>query len=104
MSVLHVTNSLTYRPFEVLGKVKLVKMNPEKQKKEREKFAGKCKVCGSPLVLVPDTNVMICSNEECKGRAIKVKDETGKFVTVGRVPTYRCLDERRTKYAERLFA
>lgn len=104
MKVLKVTNSLTYKPFEALGKVRPFKMNPEKQAKEREKFAGKCNVCGSPLTLVPDTNVMICSNPDCKGHAIKRKDEDGKMKIVGTVPTFRCLNERSTKYAEKLFA
>ena len=98
-----VTNSLFYTPFAELGKAKVHKMNPEKKAKEREKFAGKCKICGSPLTLVPDTNVMICSNADCKGRAVKQKDENGKMVTVGRIPTYRCLNNRSAKYAEILF-
>lgn len=103
MSILKVTNSLMYTPFANIGKQKVRKMNPEKKAKEREKFAGTCKVCGSPLTLVKDTNIMICSNADCKGRPIKVKGEDGNLTTVGRVPTYRCLNERSTKYAEILF-
>lgn len=104
MRVLKVTNSLSYAPFAGLGKLKQSKMNPEKKAKEREKFAGKCHVCGNPLVLVPDTNVMVCSNPECKGHAVKRKDENGKMQVVAHVPTYRCLTERAAKYAEKLFA
>ena len=103
MRTLTVTNSLTYTPFANLGKSKVRKMNPEKKAKERERFAGKCRVCGSPLTLVHDTNVMICSNPECKGHAVKQKDDNGKLVTVAHVPTYRVLNSRGTKYAEILF-
>ncbi len=104
MRTLKVTNSLTHTPFAGLGKVKTFKMNPEKQAKEREKFAGKCRVCGAPLTLIKDTNVMICSNANCKGNAIKQRDEDGKMKVVGRTPIYRVLNERSTKYAEKLFA
>ncbi len=104
MKVLKVTNSLTYTPFADLGRAKPRKMNAEKKAKEREKFAGKCHICGSPLTLVEDTNIMICSNTECKGHAIKAKDENGKMKTVGYVPTFRCLNNRNRKYAEVLFS
>ncbi len=104
MRVLKVTNSLSYKPFEALGKVKTRKVDKEKQAEEREKFAGKCRVCGAALTLVPDTNVMICSNPECKGHAIKQKDENGKMKTIGHMPTFRCLYGKNRRYAERLFA
>ncbi len=103
MNVLKVTNALTYKPFATIGKAKVRTMNPEKKAKEREKLAGTCKICGAPLTLVPDTNVLICSNETCKGFPVKAKNENGKLVTVARVPVYRCLSEGKARYAEILF-
>ena len=98
MRALNITYSLTYTPFAELDKNKVKKMNPEKKAKERERFAGTCKICGEPLTFIPDTNILVCSNPECKGKAVKQKGET-----TNRIPTYRLLEKRSARYAEILF-
>ena len=39
--------------------------NPIKRKKPRHRKFD-CHTCGSPMIIVENTNIMACSNPECK--------------------------------------
>ncbi len=76
----------------------------EQKEKSREKFAGKCKVCGGVLSYVKGTNVMVCKNPSCKGIVRERKDDEGKVVSRTVLPVFRSLDDKGVEIAEELFA
>lgn len=55
--------------------------NAEKLEQQRERFLKKqnCPVCGSKKTYIKNTNVMVCTNPDCKG--FVRKDEDGKVVS-----------------------
>lgn len=79
---------------ELPGVSKSKKTKNHVSQEDQEKFAGKCRVCGHSLQYIDGTNVMVCSNPECKGSGRKDEDY---------IPVYRCLNPKSTKTAKRLF-
>lgn len=61
---------------EVWGLKPLKRVTNDKQKLEaqREKFLGTCPYCKKPLHYVYGTNVVVCNNDECKGKKVSSKD------------------------------
>ena len=59
-----------------LKPVRRVTKDAGKLKDQQKRFLSKhvCPVCKNPMVLIPDTNIMTCTNEECKGRKSKTSD------------------------------
>lgn len=92
-------------------KGKDIKMVKEKKRlskkvymeKKKEKFLKRhtCKICGQPLSFVQGTNVMICTNPECKGIEQK-KYEQGKEITVHE-SFYSLLDDRGIQIANMVY-
>lgn len=68
--------------------------------KKREKFLGVCKICKAPLSYVSGTNVIVCTNEKCRGIQIKKKGDEGE---IKNLPIFRLLDEKGMNKAEALF-
>ena len=74
----------------------------EKLKSQRDKLAGKCKVCGSVLEHVSSTNVFVCKNEKCKGIKISRTDRDGEDKSIY-VPVVKIMDGLGSKIVENLF-
>ena len=72
-----------------------------KLESQREKFLGKCRVCGEPLSYLGG-NVMACQNESCKGFETKTRDEDGNETVVFK-PVFKILDEHAETIAYNLF-
>lgn len=68
--------------------------NKEKLAQQRERFLGKCKVCGQPLQYIEGTNVLSCKNPDCKG--LKIKDDLI-------IPINKVLDSHSAEIAHALF-
>ena len=67
-----------------LKPVRRVTKDANKLKDQKKRFSNKhiCPVCKQPMVLIPDTNIMTCTNEECKGRKVKTSDGSAKYDVV----------------------
>lgn len=68
--------------------------------KQQENFAKRhvCKACGKPLVFYNDTNVMVCTNPDCKGIAHEKTDKDGNNA-IYYTPSYQILDEKGAEIA-----
>lgn len=82
-----------------LPKISKKSKNKEKVAKQQEQLLGKCKVCGNPLSYIYGTNVLACTNEECKGKKITAKSGEEFYV-----PVVKILDNKGTDIAINLFA
>lgn len=65
----------TYYSFDEIGRelfglkpYKRVTKDKQKLEAQRTKFLGTCPYCKQPLSYVYGTNVLVCKNEECKGK------------------------------------
>lgn len=56
---------------------KRVTNDKQKLESQREKFLGTCPYCKQPTSYVYGTNVLVCKNENCKGKKITKKLEDG---------------------------
>lgn len=67
--------------------------------KKKENFLKRhvCKICGKPLSLIQDTNIMICNNAECKGIERKIYENGKEAVT--HEAFYILLDDRGVQIA-----
>lgn len=76
----------------------------DKQKLEaqREKFLGTCPYCKEPLTYISGTNVLVCSNEECKGKKVTLKNKKGEDYTIYK-PFVKTLDDNGTTIAINIF-
>lgn len=89
-----------YSSFEELAKAYGCKPVTKRTKdlnklnKQREAFLSKhkCRGCGEFMTYFPDSNVMTCTNEKCKGIKIKKVDSEGN-TTVSYIPSYHLLDD-----------
>ena len=54
----------------------------DKQKLEaqREKFVGVCPYCKQPASFVANTNVLTCTNPQCKGKKVTFEDGTVTYI------------------------
>ena len=98
-----------YNSFEEVAKVfgcrpvKKKTDNLEKLVKQQEKFVGKCKVCGKNLSYIHGTNVLACTNPDCKGIKMTAKNEDGTE-RIWYVPVTRMVDEKGFEIAMNLFS
>lgn len=75
-------NGVRYESFEEvaaslgLKPVRRVTKDAKKLKDQQDRFLSKhvCPVCKQPMTLIPNTNIMTCTNESCKGRKSKTSD------------------------------
>lgn len=76
----------------------------DKQKldSQREKFVGVCPFCKQPARFIVGTNVLVCSNDNCKGKQITVTNTDGTE-TVKYIPYSRLLSERGMDIGNTLF-
>lgn len=83
-------NGVRYESFEELAAslglkpMRRVTKDAKKLKDQQDRFLSRhiCPVCKQPMTLIPDTNVMTCTNEECKGRKVKTNDGSVKYDVV----------------------
>ena len=54
-----------------------VTRDKNKLEDQRSKFVGTCPHCGQPLHYVYGTNVVVCDNEDCKGKKVVIKNSDG---------------------------
>ena len=86
----------------LLGKeIKNRTSNEEKLQKQIEKFEGKykCPFCGQDRKWIPGTNVMVCTNEDCKDFKVKDKKKEEEEVVY---PSFKILSTRGEAIAESL--
>lgn len=88
---------MNYYPFAKLSQIK----KKEVPQSSKEKFLGKCKVCGETLTYVGG-NVVVCNNEKCKGVKHTKTSEDGTEL-VYYTPVFRLLDAQGVEIAEKLF-
>lgn len=93
--------SLYPTPFRQLSQKGLRTSDETKLQKQKETFSGKhiCPLCKQPRTWVKDTNIMACTNPECKG--FPVKDTDG--LIVGYKPSWKTLSTRGEEIASTLF-
>lgn len=77
--------------------------NAEKLAKQREKFVGKCKVCGENLTYINGTNVLACTNPKCTGIKMTAKNDDGSE-RIWYVPVTRTVDDHGMDVAMNLFS
>ena len=72
----------TYYSFDEIGQelfglkpYKKVTRDKQKLESQREKFLGTCPYCKQPLKYVYGTNVLVCENEDCRGKKTTVNEE-----------------------------
>lgn len=75
--------------------------NKEKLTQQQDNFSKRyiCPFCNSPQSWVENTNVMVCSNPNCKGKPIKCKDGKIKYL-----PVYAQLNHRGAAIAETILS
>ena len=80
------------------------KVDQNKQQSRQKKFCSyhKCKTCGEPMIFVEGTNIMTCSNPQCKGIKHEFKDKEGNKV-VKYSPSYDLLADKYASMASSLF-
>lgn len=93
--------SLYPTPFRALSKKSLKTADEKKLKKQQEKFAGRyiCPLCKQPKTWIKDTNIMSCTNSECKGFA--VTNVEGEIIDYK--PVYSTLSTRGEEIAATLY-
>ena len=74
----------------------------QKLQAQKEKFVGKCKVCGQDLTYRHGTNILACTNANCKGIEMKRKNDDGTEST-WYIPVTRLLDTTGMEIAMNLF-
>lgn len=93
-------NGVRYFSFQELPDA-VKQEKPTVGKKRQEKFVGVCKICKAPLTYIDGTNVIVCTNEKCRGISKKKQnneegEDKKRFI-------YRLLDEKGLDIALSLF-
>lgn len=91
-----------YNSFEELSNNNKKKNRIQDLEAKQKKFVGVCKICKEPMTWIPGTNVVSCTNPECKGIEVKKKDVEGEDVII-HIPVNRVISSDSMGYAERLF-
>lgn len=99
-----------YSSFEEMAKAyghkPVVKKTKDTNKlaSQQEKFCARhrCKACGNPMVFVGNTNVMVCSNEKCKGLKHEYIDKFGETQIYYEI-SKDLLDDLGSKIANNIF-
>lgn len=82
--------------------IKKVTRDKQKLESQREKFLGTCPFCKQQLRYVEGTNVLVCQNENCKGKKISSNGgEDGENSEYR--PYFRILSEKGSMIAENIF-
>lgn len=78
--------------------------NKDKLISQQEKFCKrhKCKACGAMMNFIPNTNIMTCTNPECKGIKITTTDKDGNE-RVNYITSYNVLDDKSSEIANNIF-
>lgn len=98
-----------YSSFEDVAKafgckpVKKKTDNAEQLRNQQERFVGKCRVCGQNLTYHYGTNVLTCTNPECKGIKMTSTNEDGSE-NVWYIPVTRMVDDLGMEIAMNLFS
>ena len=82
---------------EIPGAVKIVK--PTYNQKKKDKFAGICRICKTPMSYINGTNVIVCTNEKCSGLKKNTDESEEKIFK----PIFRLLDDKGIDIAAKLF-
>lgn len=101
----------TYESFADFAKAvgcKPAKMKTGSQKKldaQRKQFSKKhiCRACGQPMTYNPNTNIMSCTNPNCKGIKRTKKDKDGNEV-VYYEPSFEMLSDKGADIANVIFS
>ena len=77
--------------------------NAEKLAKQQKNFYKRhiCKACNQPLTWIEGTNIMSCTNPECKGIEKSYEDDTGVKKT-GYELSYQSLSEKEEDIANNI--
>lgn len=75
----------------------------QKLKAQREKFAGTCPYCKQPCEYIYGTNVVVCTNEKCKGKKISSKSLDGED-RVKYKPFFRLLSDEKSEFGRNIFS
>ena len=86
-----------------ISPVKKKGMSEEQITSARNKFCGKCKYCGEYMTWVRGTNVITCTNPDCKGKKNTRSDKTTGEKVAYYTPSYRSLDAKGVAVAMSLF-
>ena len=106
--MLNITEGKTYHSFTELAKdiglkpVNKRTKNKEKLESQRSKFLGKCPHCGQPLTHITNTNVLVCGNENCKGKKREYTNKDGEKI-VKYDPYAKVLYDKSATIAHALF-
>lgn len=74
----------------------------QKLESQRTKFLGTCPYCKQPNKFIVGTNVIVCGNENCKGKKITITDEDGtEFVKY--LPFMKTLSDKGMEIGNILF-
>lgn len=95
----HFTSLESLREHFGLKPLKHKTADDDKLKKQQEQFLGKCKVCGEPLSYIKNTNILACTNPQCKGITVKGKSDSDV-----KIPVMRLLNEKGGEIAYSLFS
>lgn len=90
----HYTDFDALRQAFHLPKIRKRTRDHSKLGEQQSRFLGTCRACGKQLSYVNDTNVLVCSNEQCPG--IKIREDF--FVPINRI-----LDGKGSEIAQTLF-
>lgn len=104
-------NKKTYSSFEEirsefgLKPIRTQTRDKEKLESQRNKFSSrhKCPACGSNLIYVEGTNVMVCKNPDCDGIKREKKGSTEEETKVWYENSYHTLDEKGAEIAYNIF-
>ena len=88
--------------YDIKPKKKVTK-DKQKLSAQREKFVGTCPYCKQPCEYIYGTNVIACTNEECKGKKVSSKGKDGEDRVVYK-PFFRLLSDKGAEIGGNLFS
>lgn len=108
MSIKNVTGSFnSFQELAAAAGCKPVKKKANDEKKlktRRENFAKHhiCRACGMPMTYQPETNIMTCTNPDCKGIKFTRIDKDGNEL-VYYEPSFDILSDKGASIANSIF-
>lgn len=106
--MLNIPEGKTYHSFKDIAKDIGLKPftrktnDKSKLKSQQKKFLGTCPYCHQVLTYVENTNVLVCNNEECKGKKKEFYNKAGEQV-VAYDPYTKLLYGKSAAIADTLF-
>lgn len=102
-------NGKRYYSFDEIGQelfnlkpYKRVTKDKQKLAAQQEKFLGTCPYCKQPLKYIYGTNILICANEECKGKKVSISKEDGEEKVVYK-PFFKMLSDKGAEIGTTIF-